>query len=125
MTEDRQRVDKWLWHARAAKTRTAAQRLVESGYVRLNGKRIDAASQTVKTNDILTIAFEDRVRVLKIRGFAPRRGGPAQAQTLYEDESPPPVPKPERPPSGLTRDKGAGRPTKRDRRQIDELKARD
>jgi ribosome-associated heat shock protein Hsp15 len=125
VSDDRQRIDKWLWHARAAKTRTAAQRLVESGYVRLNGKRIDAASQTVKINEVVTIVFDDRVRVLKVRGFAPRRGGPAQAQALYDDESPPPVPKPERPPSGLMRDKGAGRPTKRDRRRIDELKTRD
>jgi ribosome-associated heat shock protein Hsp15 len=125
VSEDRQRIDKWLWHARISKTRTAAQRLVESGYVRLNGRRIDTASQAVKPHDVLTIAFDDRVRVLKIRGFAPRRGGAPQAQTLYIDESPPPVPRPERPSPGLVRDKGAGRPTKRDRREIDHLKGRD
>ena len=71
MSEDRQRIDKWLWHARMSKTRTAAQRLVETGYVRLNGKRVENPSQSVKPLDVLTIALEDRVRVLKIRGFAP------------------------------------------------------
>jgi ribosome-associated heat shock protein Hsp15 len=125
VTEDRQRIDKWLWHARMAKTRTAAQRLIESGYVRLNGRRITAPSQTVKPGDVLTMAFDDRVKILEIRGFAPRRVGAPQAQTLYDDQSPPPVPRADRPSPGLVRDKGAGRPTKRDRRQIGHVKGRD
>jgi ribosome-associated heat shock protein Hsp15 len=123
--EVRQRVDKWLWHARAAKTRTAAQRLVESGYVRLNGRRLTIASQTVKIGDVLTIAFDERVKVLKVRGFSERRGGAPQAQSLYVDQSPPPVPREERLPSGLVRDAGAGRPTKRDRRLIGLVRGRD
>jgi ribosome-associated heat shock protein Hsp15 len=122
--EPRQRVDKWLWHARMTRTRTAAQRLVESGYVRLNGRRLTVASQTVKAGDVLTIALEERVRILEIRALAERRGGFPAAQALYEDRSPPPVPRQEAPSTGLVREPGAGRPTKRDRRLIDQIKGR-
>jgi ribosome-associated heat shock protein Hsp15 len=125
VTAPRQRIDKWLWHARVVKTRTLAQRLVEQGYVRLNGTRIQIASQTVKMGDVLTIALDERVKVLEVRDFAEARGSAPLAQRLYTDRSPPPVPRPERPPTGLVRDAGSGRPTKRDRREIDRIKGRD
>lgn len=125
MTVPRQRIDKWLWHARVVKTRTLAQRLVERGYVRLNGTRIQIASQAVKVGDVLTIALDERVKVLEVRDFAEARGSAPLAQRLYNDHSPPPVPRPERPPAGIARDPGSGRPTKRDRRQIDRIKGRD
>ena len=125
MTAPRQRIDKWLWHARVVKTRTLAQRLVERGYVRLNGTRIQSPSQTIKIGDVLTIALDERVKVLEVRDFAEARGSAPLAQRLYTDRSPPPVPRPERPPTGIARDPGTGRPTKRDRREIDRIKGRD
>ena len=116
---DRQRIDRWLWHARIARTRTLAATLAVSGHVRCNGRRVDAAAQPVKTGDVLTIALPSRVCVLKVVGFAPRRGGASQARALYDDLSPPPPPKepdiPSRPP-------GTGRPTKRERRALDRLR---
>jgi ribosome-associated heat shock protein Hsp15 len=118
-------VDKWLWHARVVKTRTLAQKLAESGHVRLNGGRVDASSQTVKPGDVLTIALEERVKVLEILGFAERRGNAAAAAALYNDKSPPPPPREEAPQPGLTREKGAGRPTKKDWRLINLIKGRD
>jgi ribosome-associated heat shock protein Hsp15 len=116
---DRQRIDRWLWHARIARTRTLAAGLAVSGHVRLNGRRVDAAAQPVRSGDILTVALPSRVRVLNIVGFAPRRGNASQARALYDDLSPPPPPKE---PDAPSRPRGSGRPTKRDRRALDRLR---
>lgn len=115
---DRQRIDKWLWHARVVRTRSAAAALVGGGLVRLNGGRIDAASQPVRAGDVVTVALDRSVRVLKVRDFAERRGDADAARILYDDLSPPP--RPAEPPPAV-REVGAGRPTKRDRRAIDRL----
>lgn len=116
METDRQRVDKWLWHARVVRTRSAAAGLVTSGHVRLNGDRIDAASRSVKSGDVVTIALDRRVRVLKVMGFAERRGAADIASALFEDLSPA-VPAPAEAPTPVAvRPAGEGRPTKRDRR---------
>jgi ribosome-associated heat shock protein Hsp15 len=117
---DRQRIDKWLWHARVVRTRSAAAALAASGGVRLNSQRIDAASRTVRAGDVVTIALDRTVRVLKVAGFAERRGSADAARALYEDLSPAPRPQPAAPPVA-EREPGAGRPTKRDRRAIDRL----
>ncbi|MPZ39030.1 MAG: RNA-binding S4 domain-containing protein [Rhizobiales bacterium] len=115
---DRQRIDKWLWHARVVRTRSAAAALAASGHVRLNSQRIDAASHTVRAGDVVTIALDRTVRVLRVAGFAERRGSSDAARLLYEDVSPAPVqPKSEPPPPG-ERAPGAGRPTKQERRAI-------
>jgi ribosome-associated heat shock protein Hsp15 len=82
---DRQRIDRWLWHARLVRTRGAAAELAGSGYVRVNGARIDAASRQVRTGDVITVALDRTVRVLKVRGFAERRGPATTVQTLYEE----------------------------------------
>ena len=82
---DRQRVDRWLWHARVVRTRGAAAALAGSGYVRVNGARIDAASRVVRTGDVITVALDRNVRVLKVRGFVERRGPAGTGETLYED----------------------------------------
>jgi ribosome-associated heat shock protein Hsp15 len=119
---DRQRIDKWLWHARVVRTRTDAAKLVSSGLVRLNSARIDAASQPVRPGDVITVALDRRVRLLKVRSFADRRGASVAARSLYDDLSPPPTPAP--PPAGV-REAGAGRPTKRERRAIDRLQSPD
>ena len=81
---DRQRIDKWLWHARVVSTRGAAATLAASGHVRVNGVRIDAPSRMVRTGDVITVALDRRLRVLKVGGFAERRGPARTARFLYE-----------------------------------------
>jgi len=112
---ERQRIDKWLWHARVVRTRTAAAGLADGGQVRINGTRIDAASRAVRAGDVVTVAL-DRVRVLRVIGFAERRGSAADAAGLFEDMSPPPIPRVESE-VATTR-----RPTKQERRDLLRLK---
>ena len=85
---DRQRLDKFLWHARVVKARTSAAQLVESGHVRINGVRETAPGHAVKAGDVLTIALDRNVRVLKVIGFSERRGDASSARVLYEDLQP-------------------------------------
>ncbi len=101
------------------RTRTDAAKLVSSGLVRLNSARIDASSRPVRPGDVITIALDRSVRILKVVGFAERRGASETARTLYDDLSPPPAP-PDSPAPGQ-REAGTGRPTKRERRAIDRL----
>lgn len=82
---DRQRLDKWLWHARVVKARSSAAALIEAGHVRLNGARETAPGHAVKAGDVLTIALDRSVRVLKVLGFSEQRGNAAAARVLYED----------------------------------------
>ena len=82
---DRQRIDKWLWHARLVRTRGAAAALASSGYVRVNGARIRAPGRAVRIGDVITVALQHAVRVLKVRGFVERRGPAATGATLYEE----------------------------------------
>ncbi|WJR81983.1 RNA-binding S4 domain-containing protein [Bradyrhizobium sp. NP1] len=82
---DRQRLDKWLWHARVVKARTSAALLVEAGHVRINGARETAPGHGVKIGDVLTIALDRGVRILKVIAFAERRGDAQAARLLYED----------------------------------------
>jgi ribosome-associated heat shock protein Hsp15 len=81
----RQRIDRWLWHARLVRTRAAAAALASAGYVRVNGTRIDAPGRTVKAGDIITVALEREVRVLRVTGFVERRGPASPEQWLYEE----------------------------------------
>jgi ribosome-associated heat shock protein Hsp15 len=82
---ERQRIDRWLWHARLARTRGAAARLAASGHVRVNGTRIDAPGRLVRAGDVVTVALQRTVRVLKIKGFVERRGPAGTSEHLYED----------------------------------------
>ncbi len=82
---DRQRLDKWLWHARVVKARTSAAELVEGGHVRINGARKKAPGHAVKLGDVLTIALDNSVRVLKVTGFSERRGDASAAREIFED----------------------------------------
>jgi len=115
---DRQRIDKWLWHARVVRTRSAAATLAASGHVRLNSQRIDASSRTVRAGDVVTVALDRTVRVLKVAGFAERRGSADAARALYEDLTPVPAPPEAEPTQVAEREPGTGRPTKRERRAI-------
>ena len=85
---ERQRLDKWLWHARVVKARTSAAALVEAGHVRINGVREKAPGHAVKAGDVLTIGLDRGVRVLKVVGFSERRGDAPSARVLYEDLQP-------------------------------------
>ncbi len=122
MTDDRQRIDKWLWHARVVRTRSAAAELAASGHVRVNGTRVGAASKPVRGGNVVTIALDARVRVLKVTGFALRRGGAAEGQALYEDLASAATgagaAAEMAPASVVRRDPGSGRPTKQERRAI-------
>ena len=82
---ERQRLDKWLWHARVVKARSSAAALVEAGHVRINGVRERAPGHTVKAGDVVTIGLDRSVRVLKVIGFAERRGDGSAARVLYDD----------------------------------------
>lgn len=81
----RQRLDRWLWHARVVRTRTAAQALVAAGRVRVNGARQTAPGYAVKLGDVLTIGLDGGVRLLRVAGFAERRGDAASARQLYAE----------------------------------------
>jgi ribosome-associated heat shock protein Hsp15 len=80
---DRQRIDKWLWFARIVRTRNDASALVASGHVRLNAQRVTAPSQLVRAGDVITVALDGGVRVLKVAGFAERRGDAEAGRALY------------------------------------------
>jgi ribosome-associated heat shock protein Hsp15 len=82
---ERQRLDKWLWHARVVKARTSAAALVEAGHVRINGVREKSPAHPVKAGDVLTIGLDRGVRIFKVVGFAMRRGDASAARALYED----------------------------------------
>lgn len=120
-----QRIDKWLWFARVAKTRTLAAGLVSEGKIRINKVKADKPSQLVKAGDVITSTAQKQVRVLEVVAPGTRRGPAAEAASLYKDLTPAAPPRsPDR--TGdrghATRDPGAGRPTKRDRRLIHRFK---
>lgn len=81
--ETRQRLDKWLWHARLVKTRTSAAELVRLGFVRVNGKRAEQAAKPVAVGDVLTVALPRKVVVLEVLGCSERRGPFIEASKLY------------------------------------------
>jgi ribosome-associated heat shock protein Hsp15 len=85
VSEDRQRIDRWLWNARVVRTRSAAASLAAAGHVRVNGVRVVAPGRDVKCGDVITVALNGGVRVLKICGLALRRGNAAAGAQLYEE----------------------------------------
>lgn len=86
----KQRLDRWLWFARIVKSRTLAQKLIASGAVRVDSERVKDADHRIGPGAVLTFALHDRIRVLRVRDGGTRRGPASEAQTLYEDLSPPP-----------------------------------
>jgi ribosome-associated heat shock protein Hsp15 len=85
MQDGRQRLDKWLWFARFAKTRSLAAKLVESGFVRVNGARTTTPAKQVAAGDVLTVAAPHVTAVVRILAPGERRGPAPEARTLYED----------------------------------------
>ncbi|WP_037605231.1 RNA-binding S4 domain-containing protein [Streptacidiphilus rugosus] len=114
------RVDAWIWSVRLAKTRSAAGAACRAGHVRVNGERAKPA-QPVKPGDEVRLRQEGRERIVIVqRTVVKRVGAPVAAECLI-DKSPPPPPR-ELLAALPVRDRGAGRPTKRERRETDRLK---
>jgi ribosome-associated heat shock protein Hsp15 len=86
--ELKQRLDRWLYFARAVKSRTLAQKLIEAGGVRVNSVRTTGTDHPVGEGDVLTIAVHSRLLVWRVRDAGARRGPPEEARGLYEDLSP-------------------------------------
>lgn len=120
---DKLRVDKWLWHARFFKTRTLAGAKVQGGALRINGDVATKRAATITPGDVLTFAQGDHIRVIQIDALGTRRGPASEAQALYTDLSPPAPRAQDKTPENPGFE-GKGRPTKRDRRQLDLSKAR-
>lgn len=126
-----QRLDKWLWCARFFKSRSLANKMLSGGRMRLSGKVVSKAHQVVRADDVLTFPQGPHIRVIKVLFLANRRGPAPEAELLYEDLSP--IEANSRKskadgdamPENLSREPGAGRPTKRDRRITDRLQGRD
>jgi ribosome-associated heat shock protein Hsp15 len=113
-------VDKWLWAVRLYKTRTAATDACRAGHVKVN--RVGAKPATVvKPGDTVEAFHNDREHVLEVTAIIEKRVGASVAVGCYVDHSPPPPPADMQPPN-FTRDPGTGRPTKRDRRQLDRIR---
>lgn len=112
------RADKWLWQARFFKTRSLSAKLVTGGHLRVNGQKVAKASHGVSIGDVLTFPQAKKVRVVEILALGERRGPAPEAQKLYKDLTPEEKPVPKGPGSD-----GKGRPTKRDRRNLDLMKA--
>ena len=121
-----QRIDRWLWCARLFKTRTLASKFVSDSNVRISRgeatSRAEKPSASVREGDTLVFTKNERLKIIEIVKLAARRGPATQAKALYIDRSPPPAPKKEKQITAH-REKGAGRPTKKDRRAIDAIKS--
>jgi len=116
------RVDQWLWSVRMTKTRSDAAAACRGGHVKVNGKAAKPATP-VKVGDRVEAYLHDRERVLEVRTLIVKRVGATVAVDCFVDHSPPPPEREELGPN-FVRDRGAGRPTKRDRRQLDRLRGR-
>lgn len=118
-----QRIDKWLWCARLFKTRSLAAKAVSDGGMRVTRAsettRIAKPSALVRPGDRLILMLGERLRILEVTGCGARRGPASEAQLLYTDHSPPAPAKKDDARNSQARERGAGRPTKRDRRAVD------
>lgn len=116
------RLDAWIWAVRAVKTRSMATAECRAGHVRVNGEKVKAA-HPVRVGDEVRIRIAGFDRVLEVRRLLAKRTSAAIASECYIDRSPPPPAREERP-IAPARDRGAGRPTKRERRELDRLRDR-
>ncbi|HSL74226.1 MAG TPA: RNA-binding S4 domain-containing protein [Ilumatobacteraceae bacterium] len=116
------RVDQWLWSVRMTRTRSDAAAACRGGHVKVNGKTAKPAT-AVKIGDRVEAYLHDRERVLEVTAVIAKRVGAALAVECFVDHSPP-VPAPESDGAVFQRERGAGRPTKKDRRDLDRLRGR-
>ncbi len=119
------RIDKWLWAVRGFKTRTKASTACDDGHVSINDAVAKPATR-VSVGDVVTARRGDRMLVFEVRELIEKRVSAVRAAECYEDRSPPPEPR-DRPGEAVfaRREPGAGRPTKRDRREIERLRGRE
>lgn len=117
------RVDVWVWAVRCTKTRSAATTACRAGHVRVNGQPAKAA-QAVTVGDEVRVRLHGFDRILIVRELLTKRVGAELAAKAYEDRTPA-RPTPMEAQMVPVRDRGTGRPTKRDRREIDRLRGRD
>ncbi|MEU2436321.1 RNA-binding S4 domain-containing protein [Streptomyces rubradiris] len=115
------RIDSWIWAVRLIKTRSLGATACRGGHVRVNGERVKPA-YSVRVGDEVRLRHEGRERVVIVKRLIRKRVGAPVAAQCYIDNSPPPPPREAVAPVGL-RDRGAGRPTKRDRRELERLRA--
>lgn len=116
------RIDAWVWAVRLYKTRTAAAAAVKAGHVKLNGVAIKPSSPVV-VGDRVRVWVDHRLYDVEVTRLISKRAGAPIARECYVDHSPPPPPK-EILASQPRRDRGAGRPTKKERREVDRLRGR-
>jgi ribosome-associated heat shock protein Hsp15 len=119
------RVDKWLWHARFFKSRSLATAMVSANRLRINEALVSKPHYQARPGDVLTFPQGHNIRVIRIEAISKRRGPAVEAQTLYTDLAPPQPRKKDDTPAAVKpaeRERGAGRPTKKERRETDRLR---
>jgi ribosome-associated heat shock protein Hsp15 len=114
------RLDKWLWYARFFKSRSLAAKLCAAGKLRLNHATVGKAHQLVREGDVLTFPQGRDIRVVRVRRLGERRGPASEARLLYDDLAPR-ASGAAKEPAVAEREKGSGRPTKKERRALDRL----
>jgi ribosome-associated heat shock protein Hsp15 len=122
MAEDSVRADVWMWSVRLIKTRSQATAACRAGHVRVNDERVKPATP-VRAGDELRVRLDGRERLVVVRRIVRKRVGAAIAAECYVDNSPPPPPREALIPIAR-RERGAGRPTKRERRDLERLRGR-
>ncbi|MFD1830974.1 MULTISPECIES: RNA-binding S4 domain-containing protein [Streptomyces] len=116
------RIDSWIWSVRLTKTRSTAAAACRGGHVRVNGDRVKPA-HPVRPGDEVRLFHLGRERVVVVKRLVRKRVGAPVAAECYVDNSPPPPP-PEYVAPVARRERGAGRPTKRERRETERLRGR-
>jgi ribosome-associated heat shock protein Hsp15 len=114
------RIDSWIWAVRLIKTRSLGATACRGGHVRVNGERVKPA-YSVRIGDEVRLRHEGRERIVIVKRLIRKRVGAPVAAQCYIDNSPPPPPREAVAPAGF-RDRGTGRPTKRDRRELERLR---
>ena len=116
------RVDAWVWAIRLYSTRSAATAACKAGHVKVNGASAKPA-QPVRPGDTVRAYTPGGERLVVVTGLLEKRTSATIAAQHYEDRTPPPPPKEERA-APVLRERGSGRPTKRERRDLDRLRGR-
>lgn len=115
------RVDRWLWAVRLTKTRSDAAAACRGGHVRVNDKPAKPAT-SVTPGDEVRARVGDTTRIVEVVRVIQKRVGAADAVGCFIDRTPPPPPPTEAPAPVARRERGAGRPTKRERRVLDKFR---
>lgn len=120
------RLDKWLWFTRVAKTRNLCSKHIQEGHIFVNGAKVTKPSKMVEINDVITITISEKQRILRILALGEKRASATLASQLYEDITPH-IEKTQTENIHMNipiaiREKGQGRPTKKERRLTDHLR---